>query len=1540
MAKPNLTEVYEALRVAEAEGRTDDVAKLINYIESVEAAPDVVAEETYDPRELVSPVIPAGAGAAAGAVVPKVIESGVNAMEAGRGPKGALSKAPISINGVPEGHTPYNPRGRSVEGSVQNWRSYNDAQLEAAKKVRQESAMHKKYPGFTRAGTNPVLAPLPKNAAPIERIAAHVLPGGVSDISNFAKGVYDYKLPFIGSVGSLLGRSLVGAGAGYEAADAYNRAKMGDTTGSVISGIGSTGTALSLLPHPAAKVLGTGAGLSAQAINAYRDAMREGRIEHGAPEDYDNINPAGDTYAQGGLVHLAGGGKPIPNPEDVQGIFSYAPGYYAEVADNIVPEGKLAGPNDAARHMLAAADLTRRIGKVPLVGKHIAGPVVKGLGYGHEIENYIRGKFGDRPQSKEDMEQDLHNNALGIELGRNAGSFQDIVNKIPGAVNVRPYRKEPGKAYIRNPQEVGTPYKPFGAFAGGGPVQHFQAGRIVKAAQELMLPAAENAARTQIIGTLPTYGKAADIFAQRGATGQALDFGAGLGKGAKLLGRGTHTYEPFPQGWNPTYTNAKDIPSDAYGRLTNLNVLNVVPRDVRDEMVLDIGRTMEPGGSGIITTRGADVMNAKGRPGPEPTSIITSRDTYQKGFTKQELEDYLRYMLGQGYDINKLNLGPAGAYIQKKADGGLACLAEGGQPPKSDANEGAAFIGYPHINKNRKIGSGTGFLDALVGAPPSRENILNPSDYSYMEGYEKGEPYGIAGMVAPFAGMAAPFIKSAVKPVAKEAANRIFMGESLLPKSMRSFVPEMQPAGIIKNEKGGNWMPGNIRPGEHWTPEDQLAETLGFRKKDPALENWVNTQLTRYVKNDMGTPGDPIRALADQGILHYKPRPAYSAHNNQPTNLQREAELKRTYADTPEGESALTSLGKDWETNVDAGIKTKTIGPKTAEAYGEHYPWLKNAVGKKLHSIDDEFLYSHLGFDHIVDVLQEQLASGALRPESMKSLSVPQAVQRVHEYNLAREKAMQKVQLQAQSEMPVTKEYPEQGYKWLELKHPTDPSVTEKALKYEGDAMGHCVGGYCSDVEAGSTKIYSLRDAKGEPHVTIEVKPGKHPIGYGVSGDEDFPKSFRYEDADMNEVAFPQEQYDAIYNRAKEIFYSKQNVNKRDLPDVRYNAFQQAANEVLGELPSKIQQIKGKQNAAVKDEYKPFVQDFVRSGKWEEVRDYQNAGLKNMDMTGSNWELTNVPEDIAKIRNTERYWAVQEAVKNNDIPKYATEEEVADAIRKYARKHSEGGPVGYADGGTVQAFGGAYPGALTLGGSMTPVAPEYKTGAAPVTTATGDSTFNNTNLGMPNIVSPAMGIDKNGVSTPAPIQVWNERTGQYQSQTDTTPGVMPGPIGGLGGLLAGENPTATYKDANSPASQGKVWSETTGQWVTPGPNSGAMPSPEPYMPIMGGMTLPVNNPTGGLSSLVTPPIPQNSGTAQPFIMQPAANVPMPPNSPVAAATPSPSVQNIPKYVPPPKTFNQFGTAINQVRQARPATPQVQPTKRKFMVPPLANLRRR
>jgi hypothetical protein len=72
--------------------------------------------------------------------------------------------------------------------------------------------------------------------------------------------------------------------------------------------------------------------------------------------------------------------------------------------------------------------------------------------------------------------------------------------------------------------------------------------------------------------------------------------------------------------------------------------------------------------------------------------------------------------------------------------------------------------------------------------------------------------------------------------------------------------------------------------------------------------------------------------------------------------------------------------------------------------------------------------------------------------------------------------------------MPIPKEYND-GYKWVELKHDTDPKKTQAALKSEGEMMGHCVGGYCPDVESGEIKIFSLRSPDGKSHVTIEARP-------------------------------------------------------------------------------------------------------------------------------------------------------------------------------------------------------------------------------------------------------------------------------------------------------------------------------------------------------------------------------------------------------------------------------------------------------------------
>ena len=152
----------------------------------------------------------------------------------------------------------------------------------------------------------------------------------------------------------------------------------------------------------------------------------------------------------------------------------------------------------------------------------------------------------------------------------------------------------------------------------------------------------------------------------------------------------------------------------------------------------------------------------------------------------------------------------------------------------------------------------------------------------------------------------------------------------------------------------------------------------------------------------------------------------------------------------------------------------------------------------------------------------------------------------------------------------------------------------EAGLNAEGKAMGHCVGGYCDDVADRGTKIYSLRDKAGNPHVTVETRPGK--IDKRKLGNMPDPGGgFGNLHLRIQEERRGNGDYDD---------YARSLMNFYDLP-----------------LPEEdIIQIKGKQNAAPVAKYLPQVQDFVRNGKWGSVGDLPNAGLR--DISGWKSDLT------------------------------------------------------------------------------------------------------------------------------------------------------------------------------------------------------------------------------------------------------------------------------------------------------------------------------
>lgn len=417
-----------------------------------------------------------------------------------------------------------------------------------------------------------------------------------------------------------------------------------------------------------------------------------------------------------------------------------------------------------------------------------------------------------------------------------------------------------------------------------------------------------------------------------------------------------------------------------------------------------------------------------------------------------------------------------------------------------------------------------------------------------------------------------------------------------------------------------------------------INEDIALHARNEALGNWVDRNLTNYVKKEMATPEDPVRKLAEQGITSFPvaENPSYWARKGE--------SIRKNLGGT---EMAQSDLAKQWENRTDAMMKRETAQQHqdfmhlAPGMYSKEDEWIKK-LAPETYLYDVGINPRDLGFDHILDVLRQDVAAGRIRPEQLSKVSMEQAVRRTHEYDQEMARKMAETQLKATEGMPIHKTYPE-GYKWIELgpskelpegwtskptgsggvayydpqgvrrSHPNADVVAE-ALKYEGNTMGHCVGGYCPDVLEGRSRIFSLRDAKGEPHVTVEVAPHNPNL------------EFAYAKKNLPEL------------------HAKYSENRNDYENSWPEFLRREAPELLNATGEEIVQIKGKQNAKPKDEYLPYVQDFVKGGKWSNVGDFHHTGLTERGSIFTPDELRgftdlgqDVPmylskEDIAKLR--------------------------------------------------------------------------------------------------------------------------------------------------------------------------------------------------------------------------------------------------------------------------------------------------------------------
>ena len=254
-------------------------------------------------------------------------------------------------------------------------------------------------------------------------------------------------------------------------------------------------------------------------------------------------------------------------------------------------------------------------------------------------------------------------------------------------------------------------------------------------------------------------------------------------------------------------------------------------------------------------------------------------------------------------------------------------------------------------------------------------------------------------------------------------------------------------AGAIK-PRGGNWLPEGI---EEAIKPELRATNLDALMKDPTvaqhlqpggmdkartMDKWVQGALRKYIMRDMATPDDPIRRLADQGILHVDP---------QELNFN-----MSQYGKWPlPGQEFLakSDAAKAWEGASDNVVGSDIAGRLARnEGTSRAHPWVNQLPqDTRVYSIPEPRNFMEdLGMDRLQQQVYEALLNGELTKEQLNSgsFSVEAAVRMAHQKRMA-ELARQEAEMLKNSRNEATfthKEYPTpentDGFHWVQIRPP------------------------------------------------------------------------------------------------------------------------------------------------------------------------------------------------------------------------------------------------------------------------------------------------------------------------------------------------------------------------------------------------------------------------------------------------------------------------------------------------------------------------
>jgi hypothetical protein len=795
------------------------------------------------------------------------------------------------------------------------------------------------------------------------------------------------------------------------------------------------------------------------------------------------------------------------------------------------------------------------------------------------------------------------------------------------------------------------------------------------------------------------------------------------------------TLEPFYEG-KFDFTDPSKVPSGEFKGLTNFSVLNAVTPEVRDSIVENIGRVMDRGGVGLITARSPSaVMSTKGKLVDEPNAMITQKGTYQKGFDTDELREYIKYILGSDFEYEPLKgLSGTSVKVKKKADGGTITTPEIEvtpiekmeilkEVPRTGKISGkiadvlkpaSRFLEKYEIIPQIPLIGGTDLAE-LTGVK-GVQTLAEDMSYGYkpIRNLERGklqssyfdprlvDAVDLGATALGGVGLAKNLGKTAIK----EGMKQIETGTGMLGRNVMN--PRMNiikdPGGmLVGGEKALDQELLNMKKNEgvvgRYVPtENMISSGVEGSLKDKnavALNSWIDTKVRKYIRNQAGSEADPILKAIESGVEHNF-SPIRSGDSRYAISMKRKVVGK-----DPEG-IAKTPEGKEWEYTVDSIFnpvkssdikdilqRNKDLPPSDASdkflasvLRTEHDLPVYNKQDlenlKLINQIPDETVYglnpeitNRLGLDHMSDVLMSDLEAGRLKPEQLNQMSIEKAIRRVAEFDAEQAKIAAKAEADTIKSLPVHNTYNE-GYRWIEIEHPTDPELTKKALTSESDQMGHCVGRlakYREGIENGTKRIYSLRDANNKPHITIEEDIYRNPDAFvkanaeTIANDPDLSKIQWTDDVDYrySEGTLSDEELDNKF--VGELIRT---MKKKGLP----------INEDPSTTYSIINQIKGKENTRPNEKYQSYLSDFLKNSpiKHEvaEVKEIGNTNLIDVNHLSAHGL---VPKDIhfhpdvlkaTKARNPKYHYGMSE---DQEEMRYDLFKEVARDFAKQGKSY-------------------------------------------------------------------------------------------------------------------------------------------------------------------------------------------------------------------------------------------------------------------------------